>query len=136
MTKDGRGGLNTAPSYRGQVAQLVEQRTENPRVGSSILPLATTLSPLIIGNVDRRIFRSPHGVRINIVQVQFDMLGPCRASAPVPAAPFAAVAWQPVIARRGLVGPGRKAPSDRRVVAAASRIRDLPCCRAILTALS
>ena len=24
-----------------QVAQLVEQRTENPRVGSSILPLAT-----------------------------------------------------------------------------------------------
>src|SRR5215510_72357 len=25
---------------RGQVAQLVEQRTENPRVGSSILPLA------------------------------------------------------------------------------------------------
>ena len=29
--------------YRpGQVAQLVEQRTENPRVGSSILPLATS----------------------------------------------------------------------------------------------
>jgi hypothetical protein len=27
----------------GQVAQLVEQRTENPRVGSSILPLATIL---------------------------------------------------------------------------------------------
>ena len=26
----------------GQVAQLVEQWTENPRVGSSILPLATT----------------------------------------------------------------------------------------------
>ena len=26
----------------GQVAQLVEQRIENPRVGSSILPLATT----------------------------------------------------------------------------------------------
>ena len=25
----------------GQVAQLVEQRIENPRVGSSILPLAT-----------------------------------------------------------------------------------------------
>ena len=25
----------------GQVAQSVEQRTENPRVGSSILPLAT-----------------------------------------------------------------------------------------------
>ena len=25
----------------GQVAQLVEQRTENPRVGSSTLPLAT-----------------------------------------------------------------------------------------------
>src|SRR5574341_97294 len=28
------------PSIEGQVAQLVEQRTENPRVGSSILPLA------------------------------------------------------------------------------------------------
>jgi hypothetical protein len=28
-------------SPHGQVAQLVEQRTENPRVGSSILPLAT-----------------------------------------------------------------------------------------------
>jgi hypothetical protein len=28
----------------GQVAQLVEQRIENPRVGSSILPLATMQS--------------------------------------------------------------------------------------------
>ena len=28
-------------NINGQVAQLVEQRTENPRVGSSILPLAT-----------------------------------------------------------------------------------------------
>ena len=27
-------------AWEGQVAQLVEQRTENPRVGSSILPLA------------------------------------------------------------------------------------------------
>ena len=27
----------------GQVAQLVEQRIENPRVGSSILPLATKI---------------------------------------------------------------------------------------------
>ena len=26
---------------RAEVAQLVEQRTENPRVGSSILPLGT-----------------------------------------------------------------------------------------------
>lgn len=34
----------------GQVAQLVEQRTENPRVGSSILPLATTIQrPTYIG---------------------------------------------------------------------------------------
>jgi hypothetical protein len=31
--------------FSGQVAQLVEQRTENPRVGSSILPLATPLMP-------------------------------------------------------------------------------------------
>ena len=28
-------------SCHGQIAQLVEQGTENPRVGSSILPLAT-----------------------------------------------------------------------------------------------
>src|SRR6478752_8957874 len=28
-------------SYKGQVAQLVEQRTENPCVGGSIPPLAT-----------------------------------------------------------------------------------------------
>ena len=30
----------------GQIAQLVEQRTENPRVGGSIPPLAT-INPLI-----------------------------------------------------------------------------------------
>jgi hypothetical protein len=29
----------------GQVAQLVEQRTENPRVGGSIPPLATKYKP-------------------------------------------------------------------------------------------
>ncbi len=28
---------------QGQIAQLVEQRTENPRVGGSIPPLTTTL---------------------------------------------------------------------------------------------
>jgi hypothetical protein len=36
----GLSRLNT-PLPLGQVAQSVEQRTENPRVGSSILPLAT-----------------------------------------------------------------------------------------------
>ena len=35
--------FNTLPPSDGQVAQLVEQRTENPRVGSSTLPLATIL---------------------------------------------------------------------------------------------
>ena len=30
--------------HRGQVAQLVEQRTENPRVGGSIPPLATIVN--------------------------------------------------------------------------------------------
>ena len=35
----------------GQVAQLVEQRTENPRVGGSIPPLATILFK------DLRLFR-------------------------------------------------------------------------------
>ena len=33
---------NTRPTSGGQVAQLVEQRTENPRVGGSIPPLATS----------------------------------------------------------------------------------------------
>ncbi len=37
-------GICPSPSCLGQVAQLVEQRTENPRVGSSILPLATIFS--------------------------------------------------------------------------------------------
>ena len=32
---------NTRPPSGGQVAQLVEQRIENPRVGGSIPPLAT-----------------------------------------------------------------------------------------------
>ncbi len=36
-----KGGRQAADPCDGQVAQLVEQRTENPRVGSSILPLAT-----------------------------------------------------------------------------------------------
>ena len=40
----GWGRSNTRPSVSGgQVAQLVEQRTENPRVGGSIPPLATIL---------------------------------------------------------------------------------------------
>ena len=34
--------LSKQPS-KGQVAQLVEQRTENPRVGGSIPSLATTI---------------------------------------------------------------------------------------------
>jgi hypothetical protein len=33
-------------SILGPVAQLVEQRIENPRVGSSILPQATTFNKL------------------------------------------------------------------------------------------
>ncbi len=40
--------MNSCRRYNyffGQVAQLVEQRIENPRVGGSIPPLATT-SPL------------------------------------------------------------------------------------------
>ncbi len=43
----GRRELQIRPAFRaglkraGQVAQLVEQRTENPRVGGSIPPLAT-----------------------------------------------------------------------------------------------
>ncbi len=33
--------------YHGQVAQLVEQGTENPRVGGSIPSLATTFYPFL-----------------------------------------------------------------------------------------
>ena len=41
----GGGRSNTRPHLPGgQVAQLVEQRTENPRVGGSIPPLATISS--------------------------------------------------------------------------------------------
>ena len=41
LDADFRGRSNTRPPSGGQVAQLVEQRTENPRVGGSIPPLAT-----------------------------------------------------------------------------------------------
>jgi hypothetical protein len=37
--------------YTGRVAQLVEQRIENPRVGSSILPPATTHSLPLSSNI-------------------------------------------------------------------------------------
>ena len=41
--------FNTRPILIGQIAQLVEQRTENPRVGGSIPSLATTLrQPLML----------------------------------------------------------------------------------------
>src|SRR5210317_1792389 len=36
--------FNTRPTLVGQIAQLVEQRIENPRVGGSIPSLATILS--------------------------------------------------------------------------------------------
>ena len=36
-------GARLTGDRNGQVAQLVEQRTENPRVGGSIPPLATIL---------------------------------------------------------------------------------------------
>ena len=36
-------GLARVPRRLAQVAQLVEQRTENPRVGGSIPPLGTIL---------------------------------------------------------------------------------------------
>ena len=47
----GRGFPLNSPSPPGQVAQLVEQRTENPRVGSSILPLATVVPHPPLGAV-------------------------------------------------------------------------------------
>ena len=42
------GRSNTRPPSGGQVAQLVEQRTENPRVGGSIPPLATTFRTALL----------------------------------------------------------------------------------------
>ncbi len=44
--------LSSFAATPGQVAQLVEQRTENPRVGSSILPLAIAIERL--GGAARR----------------------------------------------------------------------------------
>ena len=45
LDEGGGGRSNTRPfAFGGQVAQLVEQRTENPRVGGSIPPLATIKS--------------------------------------------------------------------------------------------
>ena len=40
----------------GQIAQLVEQRTENPRVGGSIPPLATMSSSGLFSILDRPFF--------------------------------------------------------------------------------
>ena len=48
IRQNGRSGFQ--PRKDGQVAQLVEQRTENPRVGSSILPLATIFSTTCIAS--------------------------------------------------------------------------------------
>ena len=44
LTAPAGTGVIRGRSLGGQVAQLVEQRTENPRVGGSIPPLATTSS--------------------------------------------------------------------------------------------
>jgi hypothetical protein len=49
-----RARSNTRPFPGGQVAQLVEQRTENPRVGGSIPPLATNKINAI--NIRRTIY--------------------------------------------------------------------------------
>ena len=50
LTNEGEKGLlssllPTTAAQDGQIAQLVEQRTENPRVHSSILCLATIFYP-------------------------------------------------------------------------------------------
>ena len=63
---------NTPPSQSGQVAQLVEQRTENPRVGISILPLATRFQEAL----DRGLFigqvAGPRsGLKIRVSAVRF-----------------------------------------------------------------
>jgi hypothetical protein len=49
---------NTRPSVaRGQVAQLVEQRIENPRVGGSIPPLATIQIRVLSGHIADVLYR-------------------------------------------------------------------------------
>src|SRR3989441_5481235 len=67
--------------FVGQVAQLVEQRTENPRVGSSILPLA--ILPLLV----RMFYTAGHAVR-SYLPGTFHMLR-CSASGVKTAAPSA-----------------------------------------------
>jgi hypothetical protein len=44
LAKQAEDNFNIAPLRRGWVAQLVEQRTENPCVAGSIPASATTLS--------------------------------------------------------------------------------------------
>ena len=57
---DGDGG-NADPtalslsSHSGQVAQLVEHVTENHGVGSSILPLAIPIKPIVLATRDSRL---------------------------------------------------------------------------------
>src|SRR6266480_4216252 len=55
--------LSSAPQFRlpdAQVAQLVEQRTENPRVGGSIPSLGTITTPSSsVAYVTRRVSRVP-----------------------------------------------------------------------------
>ena len=54
------------PILSAQIAQLVEQRTENPRVTGSIPVLGTELTPVkeffyfTFGNVLRQLFRALH----------------------------------------------------------------------------
>ena len=43
-----------------QVAQLVEQRTENPRVGGSIPPLGTIFPTKQVGERIRRLYSPPY----------------------------------------------------------------------------
>ena len=71
---------------QGQIAQLVEQRTENPCVGSSILPLATKfLKPLSKAAFSRPIFtHMPPAGSLKTI---------CITTTP-PAIGIAAVFWQ------------------------------------------
>ena len=67
--------LPTAPdlirALWGQVAQSVEQRTENPRVGSSILPLATTY--LTVPVPVRRSSRAPRQAVLRPLELQIQL---------------------------------------------------------------
>ena len=60
-------GLSLYSAPFGQVAQLVEQRTENPRVGGSIPSLATQVGQQVSSKSTDRLHDPPEGHLVGLV---------------------------------------------------------------------